>query len=209
MDKREQLLNAGLAALGLDLPLPARTALLGYVALLHKWNQAYNLTAVRDPEQMISRHVLDSLAVAPFVKGPRVLDIGTGAGLPGIPLALALPTHRFVLLDSSAKKTRFVTQAVGELQLPNVEVVQARIETYRPAKQFDTLISRAYSGIADMLVSAGALCKADGEFLAMKGVYPEEELSAVPAQFRVRKVASLQVPGLNAARHLVIISPIA
>lgn len=177
-----------------------------YLRLLAKWNSAYNLTAIRDPEDMVARHVLDSLVVLPYLAGPRVLDIGTGPGLPGIPLAVARPDLSFTLLDANAKKTRFVTQAIGELALKNVEVVQTRVENYRPAQKFDTLVSRAFASIADMLAGSRHLCAAHGRILAMKGVFPEEELAAVPAEFATEVVA-LQVPGLMAERHLVILTP--
>jgi 16S rRNA (guanine527-N7)-methyltransferase len=189
-------------------PLPAadRQRLLAFVRLLAKWNAAYNLTAVRDPEEMITRHLLDSLVLLPYLQGPRVLDIGTGPGLPGIPLAIARPDCAFTLLDANAKKTRFVTQAVGELGLKNVDVVQARVENYRPVEKFDTLVARAFSSIADMLKNAQHLCAPGGRFLAMKGVYPEGELAAIPADYAVQEVAALNVPGLEAERHLVIIT---
>ena len=190
------------------MPLPAedRQRLLAFVRLLAKWNAAYNLTAVRDPEAMIARHLLDSLVLLPYLQGPRVLDIGTGPGLPGIPLAVARPDFSFTLLDANAKKTRFVTQAVGELGLKNVEVVQSRVENYRPEQKFDTLVARAFSSIADMLKNTRHLCAPDGRFLAMKGVYPDEELAALPADFAVHEVLALKVPGLDAARHLAIIT---
>jgi 16S rRNA (guanine527-N7)-methyltransferase len=189
-------------------PLPAedRQRLLAFVRLLAKWNAAYNLTAVRDPQAMITRHLLDSLVLLPYLQGPRVLDIGTGPGLPGIPLAIARPDCSFTLLDANAKKTRFVTQAVGELGLKNVDVVQTRVENYRPVEKFDTLVARALSSIADMLTSARHLCAPGGRFLAMKGVYPEEELAAIPADYVVSEVVALKVPGLDAARHLAIIT---
>ena len=190
------------------MPLPAadRQRLLAFVRLLAKWNAAYNLTAVRDPEEMVTRHLLDSLVLLPYVQGPRVLDIGTGPGLPGIPLAVARPDCAFTLLDANAKKTRFVTQAVGELGLKNVEVVQTRVENYRPVEKFDTLVARAFSNIADMLNNAQHLCAPGGRFLAMKGVYPEAELAAIPAGYAVSEVVALKVPGLEAARHLAIIT---
>ena len=202
----EQRLHQGIIDLGLDLPAVAERQLLQYVQLLAKWNQAYNLTAVRAPDDMVTRHLLDSLVLLPYVQGPRVLDIGTGPGLPGIPLAVARPDCSLTLLDANAKKTRFVTQAVGELGLKNVEVVQNRVENYRPVEKFDTLVARAFSSIADMLTNARHLCAPGGRFLAMKGVYPEEELAAIPADFVVRDVVALQVPGLDAARHLAIIT---
>ena len=190
----------------MPLPVADRQRLLAFVRLLAKWNAAYNLTAVRDPEEMITRHLLDSLVLLPYLQGPRVLDIGTGPGLPGIPLAVSRPDYYFTLLDANAKKTRFVTQAVGELGLKNVEVVQARVENYRPEQKFDTLVARAFSSIADMLNNAQHLCAPGGRFLAMKGVYPEEELAAIPADFAVSEVVVLKVPGLDAARHLAIIT---
>ena len=195
-----------MALLGAPLPADDRQRLLAFVRLLAKWNAAYNLTAVRAPEDMVTRHLLDSLAVLPYLRGSRVLDIGTGPGLPGIPLAVARPDFAFTLLDANAKKTRFVTQAVGELGLKNVEVVQTRMENYRPVEKFDTLVVRAFSSIADMLENARHLCAPHGLFLAMKGVYPEEELAAIPADYVVREVAALRVPGLDAARHLAVIT---
>lgn len=198
-------LTSGLTALNLNLPADAHARLLDFVALLEKWNRVYNLTAVREPTQMVTRHILDSLAIAPYVHGARVLDIGTGAGLPGIPLAVAMPTRQFVLLDSNSKKTRFVTQAVAELELRNVEVVAARVEKYVPAARFDTLIARAFSSLGELLAAARHLAAREGVYLAMKGVYPEEELASLPAEFRVRETAALTVPGLDGARHVVVI----
>jgi 16S rRNA (guanine527-N7)-methyltransferase len=204
--KIEQQLHQGITELGLEPPADAESKLLQYLQLLAKWNQAYNLTAVRDPHDMVTRHLLDSLAVLPYLRGPRVLDIGTGPGLPGIPLAITRPDCSFTLLDANAKKTRFVTQAVGELGLKNVDVVQSRVENYRPEQKFDTLVSRAFSSIADMLTNTRHLCAQHGQFLAMKGVYPEEELAAIPTEFVVSEVVDLKVPRLPAARHLVIIT---
>jgi len=202
----EQRLHQGIIDLGLDLPAVAETQLLQFLQLLAKWNQAYNLTAVRDPQEMVTRHLLDSLVLLPYLLGTRVLDIGTGPGLPGIPLAVARPDCSFTLLDANAKKTRFVTQAMGELGLKNVEVVQERVENYRPEQKFDTLVARAFSSIADMLASARHLCAPGGRFLAMKGVYPEEELAAIPVDYTVSEVLALKVPGLDAARHLAIVT---
>lgn len=203
----DNILAAGLTRIGLALDAPTQTALLRYVDLLARWNRTYNLTAVREPEQMVTRHLLDSLAIAPFVHGLRAIDVGTGAGLPGIPLALALPSLHFVLLDSNAKKTRFLIEVQGQLKLSNVEVVQARAETYRPLEPFDTVLSRAFASIADMLKSAAHLCRPGGQLLAMKGTYPEEELAEMPANYRLVRTEALHVPGLDAERHLVIIAP--
>ena len=204
--KLEKRLQQGLRDLGLDLTVPAREKLLNFLGLLEKWNQTYNLTAVRDPEQMVPRHLLDSLTVLPYLQGPQVLDIGTGAGLPGIPLALARPDLEFTLLDSNAKKTRFATQAVHELGLKNVVVVQERVEKFHPEKKFDTLIARAFASIPDMLAASRHLCAPRGRFLVMKGVFPQEELAAVTDGYRA-EVKALHIPGLDAARHVVILAP--
>lgn len=202
----EQRLHKGLQEMGLALPPATEARLLDYLRLLEKWNRAYNLTAVRDPQEMVGRHLLDSLTVLPYVKGPRVLDVGTGAGLPGIPLALALPELRFTLLDSNAKKTRFVTQAAHELSLANIAVVQARTEQFQPSERFDTVIARAFASIPDMLAATRHLCASGGRWLAMKGVFPQEELAGIPADYAA-EVKSLKIPGLAAARHVVIIEP--
>lgn len=200
----ERYLRDGLRAMHLELPEPTCVQLLDYVALLAKWNRAYNLTAVRDPRQMVTRHILDSLAVLPHLHGQSILDVGTGAGLPGIPLALASPERRFVLLDSNGKKTRFVTQAVAELRLKNVQVVRERVESYRPAQTFDTIIARAFSSVGALSEAAGPLCAPGGRLLAMKGIYPVAELEQLPAGYVVREAVRLEVPGLDAERHLVI-----
>lgn len=173
--------------------------------MLARWNHTYNLTAVRDPAEMVTRHLLDSLAVAPQVRGPRVLDVGTGPGLPGIPLAIVFPQLAFTLLDSNGKMIRFVTQAVGELGLKNVEVVQTRVENYRPAQKFDTLVSRAFANIADMLEHTRHLPAPHGRILAMKGRLSEEERAAIPAEFAV-EILPLHVPGLDAERQLVVLT---
>jgi 16S rRNA (guanine527-N7)-methyltransferase len=193
-------------ALGLTLPADAERRLLDYLRLLARWSSAYNLTAVRDPREMVTRHLLDSLAVAPHVRGPEVLDIGTGAGLPGIPLALALPDLAFTLLDSNAKKTRFVTQAVAELGLANVRVVNTRVEDFHPPQPFATLIARAFASIPDMLATCAHLCAPGGRILAMKGKLPDDELAALPGPWRVAVAERLAIPGLQATRHLVIIT---
>ena len=202
----EKLLQQGLREMGLDLAAPEQKKLLNFLELLEKWNRAYNLTAVRDPEQMVPRHLLDSLTVLPYLQGPRVLDIGTGAGLPGIPLALARPDLEFTLLDSNAKKTRFATQALHELGLKNVVVQQERVEKFHPEIKFDTLIARAFASIPDMLAASRHLCAPQGRFLVMKGVFPQEELATVTDGYR-SEVKALRIPGLDAARHLVILAP--
>ncbi len=203
MDLRARL-EDGIRRLGLALPEATVDGLLAYLAMLVKWNRAFNLTAVRDPMEMVTRHLLDSLAVAPHLHGERIIDVGTGAGLPGIPLALVYPERQFVLLDSNSKKTRFLVQAKAELGLANVEVIHARVEGYRPEKGFDCVISRAYASIADILHSSGHLLEGQGEFVAMKGALPEQELAAMSSPWQLREVIPLQVPGLDQEqRHLL------
>jgi 16S rRNA (guanine527-N7)-methyltransferase len=206
--RRVQLLDTlrqGVDALGVALPAGAAAQLIAYLRLLAKWNRAYNLTAVADVDEMVPRHLLDSLAVAPYVQGPRVLDIGTGAGLPGIPLACARPHDAFTLLDSNAKKTRFLTQAVAELALTNVTVVNTRVEQFHPSEQFVTLLARAWAPIPDMLDRCRHLLISGNRLLALKGTYPKDELGALSGPY-AWEVQRLTVPGLSAERHLVIIS---
>ncbi len=200
-------LATGLELLGVDSEAAVREKLLRYLMLLEKWNRVYNLTAVRDVNEMVVRHILDSVAILSYVSGSRVLDVGTGAGLPGIPLALLLPAARIVLLDSSAKKTRFVRQAVAELGLANVKVVCERAERFQPARKFDTLVTRAFAPVADILTTSGHLCAPAGHILIMKGTHPEAELVDMPDGYGVAEIKRLRVPGLAAQRHLVIIKP--
>jgi len=205
MTPAEQL-EAGLADLGLTLPESASRQMDNYLAVLQKWNRVYNLTAVRDAGQMVSHHLLDSLAALPYVLGGRVVDVGSGGGFPGLPFAIARPDWRFTLVDSNHKKCTFLRQAVIELSLTNVEVVAERVEQFRPVAAFDTVISRAFSDISEFLKVAGHLVAPQGILLAMKGVYPNEELAQVPAGFTTREVIRLQVPGLQATRHLVVLA---
>jgi 16S rRNA (guanine527-N7)-methyltransferase len=200
-------LAAGIRALGLNIAAATQQRMLDYLALIEKWNKAYNLTAVREPQKMLTHHLLDSLAVLPYLHGPRVLDVGTGAGLPGIPLALACPDWQFTLLDSSHKKTTFLRQAVIELQLGNVEVACARVETWDAPQSFDTVVSRAFSDVAEFIALAGRLCAKDGVVIAMKGAYPHEELAKLPQAFRLCSVVPLRVPGLGAERHAALLQP--
>ncbi|MGD9389105.1 MAG: 16S rRNA (guanine(527)-N(7))-methyltransferase RsmG [Thioalkalispiraceae bacterium] len=198
-------LQQGIAALGLEVDEAKQSALLDYVALLHKWNRAYNLTAVRKPELMITRHLLDSLVIHPFLKPGRILDVGTGAGLPGIPLALIRPEDVFYLLDSNSKKTRFITQAVAELGLQNVSVVQSRVEDYKTNTTFDTIISRAYSTLANMVAGTRHLLAKNGVFFAMKGVFPVAEVDELPVDAELLESHALHIPGLDAERHLLVL----
>lgn len=208
MDNTEFLNNklaSGLDALGLSLAPPALSGLLAYCDLLIKWNRTYNLTSISDPEQVVSHHLLDSLAVLPHLPAGRVIDVGTGAGLPGMPLAIARPQQQFVLLDANGKKTRFLVQAVGQLALDNVGIVNERVEAYRPDGLFDTVISRAFSSLEQMLLACDHLLAEGGRFLAMKGKYPESELQQLPPGFQLISSVELRVPGLNAERHLLML----
>jgi len=204
MNTAEQL-ERGLAALGLTLDRDTRARLLDYVALIEKWNRVYNLTAIREPAKMVSHHLLDSLAVAPHLRARRLLDVGSGAGLPGIPLALAKPDMQVTLLDSNHKKAAFLNQAVMELQLKNAEVCGARVESWQTESTFDVIISRAFSDIGEFVRVARHLLAPGGMFAAMKGLHPYEEIDKLPPECRVCNVLPLSVPGVDGARHLVLI----
>jgi 16S rRNA (guanine527-N7)-methyltransferase len=194
-------LDAGLDALGLsrDHAMP----LLAYLALLLRWNRAYNLTAVREPGDMLSRHLLDSLSITPWVRGSSLADLGSGAGLPGIPLAIFAPRRRILLVDSNGKKARFLREAVRQLGLANVEVAESRVEDVRGT--FDCVTARAFTSLADMLDRGAHLLAADGRWLALKGRFPHDELADVSAAFVVESVDAIAVPGLDAERHVVVI----
>ncbi len=173
--------------------------------LLSEWNTRVNLTAIRERRDMVLKHLLDSLTVQPYLRGPLVIDVGTGAGFPGLPLAISCPLLRFVLLDSTAKKLAFVSHAVKVLELQNVEVVHARAEDYKPAASAATVVSRALGSLSLYVAQAGALCASSGRLLAMKGRYPDEEIAALPPAWTVASVERLKVPGLDQERHLVIL----
>ncbi len=210
----ESDLSSGLNQLGLNCSLAVQAQLRDYVRLIDKWNRVYNLTSVRDPAEMVTRHLLDSLAVLPYLRGSRVLDVGTGAGLPGLPLAIVskekenCPEREFVLLDSNSKKTRFVQQVITELGLTNVQVVHERAENFCPSKLFDVVVSRAFASVSDMLKNSGQHCASDGVLLAMKGTDPVAELQDIPEGFAVDAVHPLKVPGLEGQRHLVCLKPV-
>jgi 16S rRNA (guanine527-N7)-methyltransferase len=196
-------LRAGLAELGLAPLADAIETLLDYVELLARWNAAYNLTAVREPLAMVTNHLLDSLAVAHLVRGERLADIGSGAGLPGIPLAILAPERQVTLVDSNGKKARFLREAVRSLRLANVRIEAQRVENVRG--EFDTVTARAFASLGGMLGLAGHLLAPDGILLALKGQLHKDELLGLPDDFVVSDVKVLQVPGLAAARHAVII----
>ena len=196
-------LEQGIAALGLDLPPAAVPRLLDYQALLERWNAAYNLTAVRDPAGMITLHLLDSLAILPYVQGNHLVDLGTGPGLPGVVLAIAAPGREVLLVDSNGKKVRFLREAIRALKLEGMRVEQARVEDVEG--QFDCVTARAFASLADMLRWGGHLLAPDGIWLAMKGKRPDDELPGIPQGFEVRATHELTVPGLPAERHLLVL----
>jgi 16S rRNA (guanine527-N7)-methyltransferase len=202
-DPCAQRLADGCRALDVATDAAVQARLLDYLALLHKWNRAYNLTAVRDPLDMVTRHLLDSLAIAPYLSGERLIDVGTGGGLPGVPMAILFPQRDFHLLDSNGKKTRFLFQVKTALGLDNMSVHQARVESFQPDAAFDTVLSRAFATLADMVAGCRHLLARDGHFLAMKGLHPAAEIEAVAGSCDIRAVHTLRVPGLAEQRHLV------
>lgn len=197
-------LERGIAALGVSLPAGAVDRLLDYQALLARWNATYNLTAIRDPGEMVSRHLVDSLAILPYVQGQTLADLGTGPGLPGIPLAIAAPERQVLLVDSNGKKVRFLREAIRSLKLENVRAVQSRVEEVEG--QFDCITARAFASLQDMLAWGGHLLTQDGIWLAMKGKHPDDELPGVPAGFEVRAIHTLDVPDVGGERHLVVLA---
>lgn len=176
-----------------------------YVLLLHKWNQIHNLTSIRDPLQMLSKHIIDSLAISSYLQGPCILDVGTGAGLPGIPLALTHPHYRFALLDSNGKKTRFLIHVIQTLMISNVDIIPLRVEKYSPENCFNSIVSRAFSQLNEFLHKTKHLCCENGIFLAMKGQYPAKEINKLDENFKLIDSKSLKIAGLNEKRHVLII----
>jgi len=198
-----QQLQAMLAQTELTIPAEQQSKLIQLVELLAKWNKAYNLTSVRDPQQMLVKHIMDSIVVSPHLQGKRLIDVGTGPGLPGLPLAILNPDKQFVLLDSLGKRLRFIRQAVLELGLTNVEFVQSRVEEYQPEEKFDVVLSRAFASLEDMLFWCKHLPNEAGHFLALKGQFPKQEILDLDKQFKFVETVELQVPNLEGERCLV------
>ncbi|MDH0288420.1 16S rRNA (guanine(527)-N(7))-methyltransferase RsmG [Pseudomonas sp. GD04087] len=201
-------LARGIQTLGLDIDAATQQRLLDYLALLAKWNKAYNLTAVRDVDEMVSRHLLDSLSIVPQFEaagGERWLDVGSGGGMPGIPLAILFPGKSLTLLDSNGKKTRFLTQVKLELKLDNLQVIHSRVEAFQPELPFNGIVSRAFSSLEDFTNWTRHLGDTQTNWLAMKGVHPSDELAALPEDFQVEAERALAVPGCQGQRHLLIL----
>lgn len=201
---QNQLVNL-LQRANLILSVQQQQQLLSYLSLLHRWNQTYNLTAVGKINDMLKLHILDSLVIIPWITGERFIDVGTGAGLPGIPLAIAMPDQHFTLLDSLGKRLRFLHQVQHQLGLKNISLVQSRVENYMPASPFDGVLSRAFASLADMLHWCQHLTDSQGRFYPLKGQLTETEMAALPASAQIEQIISLTVPELNAKRHLLII----
>ena len=202
----EEDIARGAQSMGVGVSAEAAAKMAAHLRLVEKWNRVHNLTAVRETEQMVVLHVLDSLSLLPHLgDAKRVVDVGTGAGFPGIPLAIARPEVSFTLLDSSHKKCSFLEQVRAELKLPNVSVACERVEQYQPAERFDAVASRAFAELSDFVTQSQHLAAPGARFLAMKGVYPFEEIARMPASHRVARVVELAVPSLDAKRHLVLL----
>jgi len=198
------LLANGVGEIGLDIDDAHKRALLGYLSLLKRWNRVYNLTTIKSDKDFICRHLLDSLSVVPYLTGSKIIDVGSGAGLPGIPVALARPDLKVTLLDSNAKRCRFLRQVQAQLKLENVCIVQQRAEKYHPLEKFDSLLSRAFSSLSSYIDSSGHLLADNGKLLAMKGQWPGDESDETGSGFKIEEVIKLGVPGLPEQRHLVI-----
>lgn len=198
-------IRAGVNVMGITINDRQISQLSDYLALFEKWNKAYNLSAIREISEMVSRHILDSLSVVPYITVEKIIDVGTGGGLPGIPLAIIFPEKKFTLLDSNGKKTRFLFQVKTQLQLDNVTIENTRVEKYHPEQKFDAVISRAFSSLKDMTDNCHHLLSEYGLFYAMKGVYPEHELREVEKHYKVSASHPLQVPGEEGQRHLLVL----
>jgi len=203
-------LSTGIAELNLNIPVNAEHKLIQYLELLARWNQVHNLTAIREPEQMVSQHLLDSLAILPILADVKTLiDVGSGGGLPGIPLAIVSPHLAVTLVDSNNKKAAFLRQAKVELGLTNVEVVCDRVEALQLPSKVDAVVSRAFAELSEFVALAGHLVSKGGRLFAMKGIYPFEEITRLPETFQLDKVVSLKVPQLDAERHLIVLNKVA
>ena len=204
LSHNQQSLELGIKTLGLSCTSQQIEQLLAYLEMLQRWNKAYNLTAIREPIQMVRLHLLDSLAINPYVQGVKhIIDVGTGPGLPGIPLAILNPDINFTLLDSNGKKTRFLFQAINDLSLANAKEINHRVEKYQPEQSFDIVLSRAFSSISDMLTQCNHLVSDSGCFLAMKGKKPDSELSQMTKAYKVVEVNEVNVPLIDSERHLI------
>lgn len=203
----EQLLTSGLDQLGINTTSGQLKQLVQYLELFEKWNRAYNLSAIRDRAEMVRLHLLDSLAVRPHLHGERLIDVGTGGGLPGIPLAITMPHMQFTLLDSAGKKMRFLFQVKQELGLRNVEIENCRVEKHQPAVLYDGVISRAFASLLDMTTHCRHLVSDQGRLWAMKGVFPEQELAAIADNYTVEQCHHLKIPGVDAQRCLLVLKP--
>jgi 16S rRNA (guanine527-N7)-methyltransferase len=206
-NSERELLTQGAAEFDLILPAQQGEMLLCLLDELEIANAQLNLTAIRDRLGMLRKHLLDSLSLQPFIRGARIADVGTGAGFPGLPLAIVNPRRRFSLIEATGKKARFVEQTAQRLDCANVDVVHSRAENYRPFELFDTVVARALASLADFVAYAGHLCAPEGRLLAMKGKRPDEELSALPKSFRVLAVHQVKLPGLDDERHIVELCP--
>lgn len=207
LSNEQRLLVSGVQQLGLDLKLQQIEQLMVYLKLFDKWNHAFNLSAIREPAAMVKLHLLDSLSIAPLLQGESFIDVGTGGGLPGIPLAIQFPHKSFTLLDSAGKKTRFLFQVKQDLGLDNVTVENRRVEQYHPALGFDGVISRAFASLQDMVKSCAHLLNGSGRFWAMKGQVPVAELKEIQPHYTLEHCHSLQIPGVDAQRCLLVIRP--
>ena len=204
LSQNQQALELGIKTLGLSCSSQQIEQLLAYLEMLQRWNKAYNLTAIREPIQMVRLHLLDSLAIHPYVQGVKyIIDVGTGPGLPGIPLAILNPDINFTLLDSNGKKTRFLFQAINDLSLSNAREINQRVEKYQPENTFDIILSRAFSSISDMLYQCDHLVSNNGCFLAMKGKKPDSELSQITKDYKVVELSEVNVPKIDSERHLI------
>ncbi len=205
MNEYKILINTALEKNNLYFPEEKKEKMALFLELLARWNKIFNLTAIRNPKESVYLHLIDSLTLLPFLYGNKIIDIGSGAGLPGIPLALAMPEKTFFLLDSNSKKTRFIQQAIGELGLKNVTVVHSRAENFCPSQKFDSILTRAFSSLKTMLTVTHHLAATNSYFLAMKGALPTEEMHTLPDGFIIKAVHSLQIAGISAQRHLISI----